>query len=106
MTAGLVGYGVCVAVIRRRLALDGLRRWRWPTELALHGVCSVGIFLGRILRLNTWDLLVRPGTVLGYVRLPQPTTVALISFTFCALAAGTLALRVPAAIHDQHRSNR
>lgn len=30
---------------------------------ALHAVCAIGIYLGRVARLNSWDLLVRPGRV-------------------------------------------
>jgi uncharacterized membrane protein len=106
MTAGLAAYALCIWLLRQRLTADGAARWRWPVELALHGLCSVGIFLGRFLRLNTWDLLVRPGTVVQYVRVPQPSTIAVIILTFGILSAATLALRVPLAIHDLRRSDR
>ena len=106
ITAGLGLYGGCVYLLRRRLEADGWERWRWPAELALHGLCSVGIFLGRVLRLNSWDLVTRPRSVLQYLGVPKPGTVALIACTFVVLIVATLALRVPLAIHDLRRASR
>jgi uncharacterized membrane protein len=106
MATGLAFYGACLAVVRRRLLLDGLAHWRWPVEIGLHAVCSIGIFLGRFLRLNSWDLVVRPGEVLRYVGVPRPATLVVIAITFCVLLAATVALRVPLAIHDLRRASR
>jgi uncharacterized membrane protein len=74
--------------------------------MGLHAVCSIGIFLGRFLRLNSWDLVVRPGEVLRYVGVPKVGTIVIIGFTFCVLLSATAALRVPLAIHDLRRSSR
>jgi uncharacterized membrane protein len=106
MASGLAFYGGCLAVLRRKLLVDGLARWRWPVEIGLHAVCSIGIFLGRFLRLNTWDLVVRPGSVLRYVGVPRAGTIVIIGFTFCVLVTATVALRVPLAIHDLRRASR
>jgi uncharacterized membrane protein len=106
MATGLAFYGGSLAIVRRRLLVDGLARWRWPAEIGLHAVCSIGIFLGRFLRLNSWDLVVRPGEVFRYVGVPRVGTVVIIAFTFCVLLAATVALRVPLAIHDLRRSSR
>jgi uncharacterized membrane protein len=95
MSLGLLLYGTAIALVRRYLALDGHAGWRWPVEIALHALCSVGIFLGRFMRLNSWDLVVRPTEVLQYVRVPHPSTVAVIAFTFGVLSLATLALRLP-----------
>jgi uncharacterized membrane protein len=103
---GLSFYGGCLAVLRRRLLADGLARWRWPAEIGLHAVCSVGIFLGRFFRLNSWDLVVRPNSVFHYVGVPRAATIAIIGFTFCVLLTATAALRVPLAIHDLRRATR
>ena len=106
MAAGLALYGGCLYLLRRRLEAEGLERWRWPAELVLHGLCSVGIFLGRVLRLNSWDVVTRPSTVLQHVGVPKAGTVVLIVSTFVVLFAVTLALRVPLAIHDLRRASR
>jgi len=106
MAIGLALYGGCLFLLRRRLQADGLERWRWPAELGLHALCSVGIFLGRVLRLNSWDLVTRPDHVVQYAGVPKATTVALIGCTFVVLIVATLALRVPLAIHDLRRASR
>ncbi|HEV3227595.1 MAG TPA: DUF1361 domain-containing protein [Acidimicrobiales bacterium] len=104
--AGLALYGGCLFLLRRRLELEGRGQWRWPAEFALHVLSSIGIFLGRAMRLNSWDIVLSPGSVLRYVGVPRATTIVIIVFTFCVLVAATLAMRVPLAIHDQRRSGR
>src|SRR5205823_7721658 len=106
MGVGLSLYGGCLFLLRRRLQVDGLERWRWPAELALHALCSIGIFVGRVLRLNSWDLVTRPHAVLQYVGVPRPVTVVVIVCTFVVLVVATLALRVPLAIHELRRASR
>ena len=106
MATGLALYGGCLFLLRRWLEVEGLQRWRWPAELGLHAVCSVGIFLGRVLRLNSWDLVTRPQAVLRYVGVPRAGTIALIVCTFAVLVVAALALRVPLAIHDLRRASR
>jgi uncharacterized membrane protein len=36
------------------------KRWVVPAELALNFLCSVGVFWGRYLRLNSWDIVTKP----------------------------------------------
>jgi len=55
------------------------------SRLAFRGIlflaCSYGLFLGRVLRWNTWDLVVRPGKVLGSVA-DSITTLRIDSLAF------------------------
>src|SRR2546421_5638312 len=77
MGTGLAFYGGCLYLLRRRVTADGLAHWCWPAEISLHVLCSIGIFLGRVLRLNSRGLLVRPESVLRYVGGPRGSPIAL-----------------------------
>ena len=48
----------------------------WCGVIAVLGLCSVGIYLGRVLRWNSWDALVRPRALLAdmHSRLEDGTT--------------------------------
>jgi uncharacterized membrane protein len=80
------------AIVRR--ALGG--RYGWLFALASLGLGSVGVYLGRVLRWNSWDVFVQPGSVaarLGRVLVdplghPRPIAVTLAFTTF--LVAGYL----------------
>jgi uncharacterized membrane protein len=42
---------------------NGKARLAMPAEVSLHFLCALGIFLGRALRLNSWDALTHPEAV-------------------------------------------
>ena len=51
------------SVVRRRIG----RLWSWAFVLTTLGLSGVGIYLGRFLRFNSWDLLTRPAHLLGNI---------------------------------------
>ncbi|MEO1397166.1 MAG: DUF1361 domain-containing protein [Cyanobacteria bacterium J06634_5] len=61
------------------LKKKGNERFILPTELLLHALSAIGIYLGRFIRLNSWDLAT------------DPTSVA-------AIALNTLTTKRPAAV--------
>jgi uncharacterized membrane protein len=74
MVLGFVSVYLVHEVVRqRRGALAG-----WCSVMVVLGFASTGIFLGRSMRWNSWDVLVRPGERLAELvpRLGDPSAVA------------------------------
>jgi uncharacterized membrane protein len=59
----------------------------WASELSLHLLCAVGVFMGRFRRFNSWDLVTGPGDVLIRTLddLTSKRPVAVIALTFIIL---------------------
>lgn len=82
-----VGFMAYVDSVRRISAwvreMNWLRR-TWPAEVLLHAVSTVGIYLGRVHRFNSWDLLDRPddigATALGALTRTLPLAGMLLTF--------------------------
>jgi uncharacterized membrane protein len=95
---GFASYAACIALVRRHLAAVGRATWRLPVEFALHGLCAIGIYVGRFLRFNSWDLFLRPRLVASSLSDPDRFTAAVIGLTFLVLVAGMSVLRLAPAI--------
>jgi uncharacterized membrane protein len=74
MLLGFVSLYLVHAVLRHRFgALAG-----WVVVLSVLGLASVGVYLGRVKRWNSWELITQPGAKLGQVHahLADPSSFA------------------------------
>ena len=60
--AGFVIYTLVLREAGLFLEAEGLGRWRPGVEAAVHFVCAVGVVLGRVARLNSWEPVTEPHT--------------------------------------------
>ncbi len=61
---GLSAYVAALHEVDGLLARQHHDRWRVPAQVLAHVVCSVGVVLGRVGRLNSWETVTAPGTAL------------------------------------------
>ena len=97
-----IGFGAYVATLR--LVRNYLAASGWPRpasfslELGLHALSAVGVFLGRVVRLNSWSVVTEPKEVLRALPdLATPEAVGTVLITIVVLLGGTVILD---AIYD------
>ena len=85
---GAESYVASVVLLTRWLEARG-RAWATvPAELAIHALCAVGVYLGRVERLNSWDVVLRPDRFLDSLAdLGSPHAIALTTLTFVVVSA-------------------
>ncbi|MFG2088205.1 MULTISPECIES: DUF1361 domain-containing protein [unclassified Spirillospora] len=58
--SGFLAYYLALRAALGHLARIGLGAWRFPATIAAHGLCAIGVFLGRWARLNSWEPVADP----------------------------------------------
>ncbi len=64
IVSGFEAYVISLINQGHYLKRQGQGQWVLRSEMAVHALCALGIFLGRFRRLNSWDLVTDPGNVL------------------------------------------
>lgn len=81
---GFQAYVISVMNQSSYLKRIGLARFVVWSELLTHALCAIGVYMGRFLRFNSWDLATDPGSVLlitlDDVTAKKPLLVIFISF--------------------------
>lgn len=113
IAAGFVAYGLAVGEMGRYLTRIGLGRWRGAAELATHALCAVGVVLGRVARLNSWEPMTEPhGTAervvltLSWRGAPLAVLVTFVAIWLCHGATRALVRHGVAAVGSAAASLR
>lgn len=105
---GLWAYVLSVMNFGRYLQRRGLGRYVFQMELLLHGLCSIGVFVGRFPRLNSWYILTQPfrviRTLVHTLISPEAILGILVGFVVLTLLYAP-AKEVTLAL-EQYRKNR
>lgn len=85
---GVESYVVSIVLLTRWLAERGWNRATVPVEFSLHALCAAGVYMGRIERLNSWDVVLRPDRfVTALAGLISVHAVALTALTFVVVSS-------------------
>jgi uncharacterized membrane protein len=96
---GLVSYALSLKLFRGFLHRTVQPRFVAPAILVVHALCVLAMYLGRFIRLNSWDVVVAPGRVVSSVlHVPRPTTVVVLAVMFVVVGLGVF---VTVAIADK-----
>ncbi|MBW4420507.1 MAG: DUF1361 domain-containing protein [Myxacorys californica WJT36-NPBG1] len=94
--AGFEAYVLSLINLGYYLNRRGLTQWILLAEMMLHGLSAIGIYLGRFLRFNSWDLVTRLDevamTVLDDLLGKRPLLAMMLTFL---IVAGLYALIKP-----------
>ena len=88
MLAGLEAYVLSVMNLGYYLRQQGWGKFILIAELTIHALSALGIYLGRFIRFNTWDILTNPdalvNTVMNELAGKRPVLVMVVTFVVIA----------------------
>lgn len=84
---GFEAYVVALLNLNFYLQQKRLQALAGPAEIGIHALCAFGVYLGRFVRLNSWDIVVDPSSVLATTlnTLTSKRPLAVIFFSFVLL---------------------
>ncbi|MGB2925405.1 MAG: DUF1361 domain-containing protein [Limnothrix sp.] len=84
---GFEAYVISLLNLDSYLVKHNHRNWILPTELTIHLLNAIGIYLGRFIRFNSWDLVTDPSSVVMTTinTLTSTRPLAVIAVTFVVL---------------------
>ncbi|MEM6599112.1 MAG: DUF1361 domain-containing protein [Cyanobacteria bacterium P01_C01_bin.69] len=87
MLIGIEAYVASLVNLGSYLRKRGYGRWILTSELVIHALCAIGIYLGRFPRFNSWDLVTAPHQVALYLvkALLTPRSLLIILVTFAVI---------------------
>ena len=84
MIIGFEAYVISILNLVRYIKKNGDAFWILPTELLIHALSAVGIYLGRFTRVNSWDLATDPTSILtltlNTLTTKRPAAVVFVTF--------------------------
>ncbi|MEL7225281.1 MAG: DUF1361 domain-containing protein, partial [Cyanobacteria bacterium J06576_12] len=82
--AGFEAYVISILNLVRYIKKNGDVFWILPTELFIHALSAIGIYLGRFTRVNSWDLATDPTSIitltLNTLTTKRPAAVVFVTF--------------------------
>ncbi len=89
MIVGFEAYVLSILNLDYYIKKNGDSRFILPTELFIHALSAVGIYLGRFTRVNSWDLATDPTSIvtltLNTLTTKRPAAVVLVTFVILTL---------------------
>jgi uncharacterized membrane protein len=87
---GLLSYVVSLQLFRKFLHASVPRKLVLPALLLVHALSVVAVYIGRFMRLNSWDVVFAPHAVLdAIVRVPRASSLAVFVAMFVVIGFGT-----------------